>query len=341
MPKKQRSIESDLAHFSLDPLSKNFVIAKPVQQQSYDEKIIYEIEKRGDLIIERKGDGYKIFGTKKENIVRLYTDGINEIDERFDHIKKEFASTIPNNSMTIGEATAYFDQSKDDIGYVGSIVKSKTQRAIETQHQNGFLKYMLFGVVLYDNQPIINEPYWRQLGIISDIISKKTTLGHILPPKILSCSYDEAKELVKKNEWEGLVLYDRNFISSFRLDGGDPQRVKGCYKWKPLGEDDFIVRELIPSEKDPKRLKEIVLLQIDPATGKEFYCGKFGHFTDEKRKEIQNLKRPFVIQIEFESRFPKSGKVRNGMQCIRIRDDKKIKDCIAPKNYPAVEYTEK
>jgi len=34
-----------------DPLPKGFVLSKPVGQEDYDEKVIFDLETRGDLII--------------------------------------------------------------------------------------------------------------------------------------------------------------------------------------------------------------------------------------------------------------------------------------------------
>ena len=74
-----------------------------------------------------------------------------------------------------------------------------------------------------------------------------------------------------------------------------------------------------------------MLLQIDPKTKKEFYCGKVGTFTNKMRDELKRLKRPFVMQVAFEARY-ESGKVRNA-RFMHLRPDKKVKDCVSPKSY--------
>ena len=39
-----------------------------------------------------------------------------------------------------------------------------------------------------------------------------------------------------------------------------------------------------------------------------------------------------VVQAEFEARFPKTGKIRNA-RFVRVREDKPLADCRAPRSY--------
>lgn len=318
-------------NFQLDPLPKGFVLAKPVQQDAYDESIIYGLEAKGELIITRKRDGWKLFAVKTNGLVKIYTDGLNEVDARLDNIKEELEKIMSDNSMVVGEGVVDTD-GKDDLGKISSIFHSSTKRALEIQNFGvGLVKFMIFDIVIENGRCLylFSIPYQDRLKSIRRMIGNNNHL--LMPPQVLEMKYDEAKKLVLERGWEGLVLYDKNFVSSFRLDGKNPARPKGCYKWKPIFEDDFIVREWIPSEKDPKRLKEVVLLQIDPKTKKEFYCGKVGAFTNKKREELRESKYPLVMQVAFEARY-ESGKVRNA-RFMRVRSDKKVKDCVAPKSY--------
>src|SRR5262249_32543669 len=142
----------------------------------------------------------------------------------------------------------------------------------------------------------------------------------------LMCSFEQAKEMVVREGWEGLVLYHKNFVNTFRLDGGEPKRPDGCYKWKPIQEGDFIAKYWIPNKKDPNRLKEIALFQINKKTGKEFPCYKLGSFKAKMREELRNKKYPFVVEVKYEMRFA-SGKIRNA-RFVRLRPDKKPSECV-------------
>lgn len=328
---KAKSPVASPSLFQLDPLPKGFVLAKPLQQDAYNESVIYGLEAKGDLIITRKRDGWKLFAVKTNGKIKMYTDGMNEVDTRLDHLKIKLEQIMPDDSMVVGEGVVDVD-GKDDLGRISGIFHSDTERALEIQNSEaGLIKFMVFDIILENDKCLylFSIPYNQRLNMIRAIIGSNKHL--VMPPQVLEMKYDEAKKLVLEKGWEGLVLYDRNFISSFRLDGKNPARPKGCYKWKPIFEDDFIVREWISSKKDPNRLKEVVLLQIDPKTKKEFYCGKVGAFTNKMREELKKSKYPLVTQVEFEARY-KSGKIRNA-RFVRVRSDKKIKDCIAPRSY--------
>lgn len=317
------------------PLSPGFVLAKPLQQESYDESIIYELERNHRLIITRKRDGWKIYGVKSKNRIALYTDGINEIDDRLAHIKKELERlNLPDKTLFVGEGIVEIKK-QDIFTKVQSVLNSGINHSQKVQEEIGLLKLMLFDVVFWGGKYFLEEPYEKRLLLIEKLLQGKA-FNHVIPVETLKMSYDDAKELVRKKGWEGLVLYDKLFVSSFRSDGKSPARPKGCYKWKPLYEDDFIVRKFILSPDSPNRLKEVILLQIDPENGKEFYCGKLGAFSNTMREKLFQATHPLVIQVRFETRF-ESGAVRNA-RFMRLRKDKPLKNCIAPKHFSKARY---
>jgi ATP-dependent DNA ligase len=311
-------------------LPQGFVLSKPITQDNYKEEDIEALEKQGRLIITRKRDGWKLFAaTDKAGKVRLYTDGMNEVDERLDHIKEEVAAMgWPPCSLLVGEVL--FDRDdNDDLGGVQSVMGASTEKALAFQKANGKLRYMLFGILFFEGK--------RCEGLYSEYLDMMGRKGrYVFAVEDLSygsrCTFEQAKALVRERGWEGLVLYDEEFVPEIRLDGKSPKRTKGCWKWKPIIEDDFIVREKI-MRPDGKLLKELVLLQIDPSTGSEFYCGKLGTFSNAMRAELTAARLPLVVQAEFEARYPKTGKIRNA-RFVRIRADKKAQDCRAPKSYP-------
>lgn len=311
------------------PLDPGFVIAKPRQQDECDERKIYELEKRGDLIITRKRNGYKVFAIQHAKTITLYTDGIREI-RGLDHIKPDIARLhLFGNTMLVGEVVAATDAMSDYLK-VASIVKSNVKRAAELQKTLGRLQYMVFAPAFFGGAATLCHPFTEQLALMKHMFRGKK-LRHVVPMTVLEMSFDAAKALTVKEGWEGLVLYTKHYASSYRLDGKDPHRPNGCWKWKPLREADFIVRNLIPDPGNPKRIKEITLSQIHPATKQEIDCGKFGLFSEADRARLRTMKRPFVIQLQFEARFP-SGKLQS-VRFMCFRDDKRPEDCIAPRNF--------
>ncbi len=316
-------------------LPKGFVLAKPIAQESYDESIVYGLESHRRLKITRKRDGWKMLAHfDSRNKIHLYTDGVNEIDSRFDHIKEELKSLkIPKNTLLVGEAIVDIDDN-DDIGKVISIFHSNEEKSLFLQKAYGRIHFMLFaGISLSDSSKSV-WPFGLSASYYLHNPCKGLQYVFIVPT--LSMTFDEAKKMVVEKGWEGLVLYDKDYQLTYRTDGKSPKRPEGCYKWKPILEDDFIVRlRLLRSGTDV--LKEVVIRQIDPATGKEFICGKLGSFTNQMRQELAEVKLPFVVQARFDMRFPKSGKIRNA-RFLRVRDDKPVDQCMSPKSYPEADY---
>lgn len=318
--------DSPVAEISFDSLSSGFVMSKPKQQEAYDESEIYKLEREGRLIITRKRDGWKLLLVQSGGHLKVYTDGIRDVTDRLGHIVSEcFRKPFPDKSIIAAEGLMTIGDG-EDRGRVTTVLNSARERSIEAQHTNGLLRPMAFDVLFWGGVPLLGSTqYSFRLEIIQSKCAKYDTL---LSLEVLKVSFDEAKELVRKNSWEGLVLYDTDFRGSFRLDGKDPQRPNGCFKWKPILEDDFAVYSWIPSGKNPERLKELRLTQTHPVTGRPVDCGKLGTFTNEMRERLKNMNTPFVVQVAFDARFP-SGKLCN-KRFVCLREDKKPENCIAP-----------
>ena len=315
--------------FKFDPPPKGFVLAKPIQWGEYDENGIYELEKQKRLIIEVKRDGWKLLNISANKHIKIYTDGPRAITDRIPHIAEEFrARKLPDKTFLADEGLMTAN-GKDDRGKVQSVLAQNTTVEKASAAQKIFqMRLMVFEAVFWNGEYLLDKPYAERLQLIQTFLKQD---GYIRPPEILNVSFDEAKKLVIKESLEGVVLYDKEFRSSFRLDGKNPKRPEGCYKWKPMFEGDFIVRDLIPSDERRGDFKEIRLLQIDPKNGLEIDCGKHGVFSKKDREEIQSLFRkdkPFVVQFEYEQRTVNSKLVNK--RFMGIRYDKKWQDCLMP-----------
>ena len=341
----------------LNPLPKSFVLGKPQQPKDTDST-------RADIAT-RKRDGYKTYAVITKRGATLYTSGCNKIDGRLAHIAQELKSyNLRVPALLIGECVASEAGKPDDLHCVQAVMKADKEKAIALQEQHGKLHLMVFGVVLLGGKDVTNVPYIEMLGMIYGILYKnRDRAKYIFPAELIALSSDgldgvisgigkklpgcleysfsatvatttleAAKRKVIENDWEGLVLCDKDFKNTFRLDGKEPQRPRGCRKWKPIAEDDFIVEEWTPDENNKRRVKELILLQIDPVTKEKIECGKFGHLSEERRKQLAKERYPIVVQIRFGVRYP-SGKLRDMQELLRIRDDKKPSECFAPQSY--------
>ena len=310
--------------FSLDPLDPKFVPAKP--RQEIDEEEVLKLEKEGKVIYTRKRDGNRLFAATT-NRIRLYTSGINDVTDNYPHIIAEIKKMkLPKDTLLDGEVFVQVD-GKDNLPLIGSIMKNKPEKSKEIQKSNP-AHYMIFDVPVLEGKELFKETNLERIQTVHRFFSRaKFSPKFIFPVEILTCPLKEAQEIVRANNWEGLVIYVKDGVSDFRVDGRPNPRPKTCWKWKPLKEDDFIVREKIwVPEGDNQRLKEVVLTQIDFETGKEFYCAKLGGFEKEIKKYLADAELPLVMQVEFMSRH-ESGKLREP-RFMRLRDDKKPDECI-------------
>lgn len=316
--------------FSLDPLDPKFVPPKP--KNSVEESKVTALEKRGDLIITRKRDGYRHLVAITKNGVRIYTRGIEDVTARYPHIAGELkGANFPFDVLVDGEMVVD-DAGQDRFEALTKIAKSKPEVAVVLQHELLKTHFMVFDVVVWRGEVVLSRPYGERLKIVSDNFHFDF-VGNISSVPVLSCSFVEAKNLVKRSGWEGLVLYDRTKSSTFRLDGKieQPPRPEGCWKWKPLREDDFFVeRWQKGTGRNKDRMGKLFLLQVDPRIGKKVACGEVGTgFSDEEREALaDDTKYPLVVEIAYERRFA-SGALRFP-RFLRIRDDKKPKECILP-----------
>jgi len=319
--------------FPLSSLPKGFVLSKPISQDNYDEAEIYKLEKEGRLVITRKYDGWKIIAViGKRGKVQLYTAGLNEIDARLDHIKKELRSLkLPPNTVLVGEGCMKNVDGKDNIGKTISVFQGSLEKSLKFQAEWGNIQLIIFDILILNGSFEIGTMK-EKIDMVRGWCVHPNLAWFIMSPFVLNTSFDKAKRIVVENSWEGLVLYDNNFQHIFRLDGRAPKRPSGCYKWKPILEDDFIVRDFVVTDNNPEKFKEVILLQIDPVTKREFEFGRLGTFNKETRARLVKRIYPFVMQVAFDMRFPKSGKIRNA-RFVRIREDKPIHECLAPRSY--------
>jgi hypothetical protein len=131
-------------------LPKGFVLAKPLDQKDFHESVIYKLEKEGDLSITRKRDGWKLFALIGRTGVRFFTAGLNEVDARLNHLKKELASlNLPFDTLLVGEGIIDFDN-QDDIAKVISIFQTAdTNHALVLQKKYGPIKFMVFNIICH------------------------------------------------------------------------------------------------------------------------------------------------------------------------------------------------
>ena len=322
--------------FALHPLCSGFVPAKP--RRTVSDEIVLALERAGRLINTRKRDGYRVLAVHLSSGVHLYTRGIQDITERFPAVVEELRGLrLPHGTLTDGELL-YQKGGRDDLGSVTRLVTMSSSDAVMYQGLHGSANYMMFDVVVFGGRVVSTLSHAERIGMVRGFFTGKVCVrvfDRVFPIEVLSCSLKEAEAKVRANRWEGLVLYDGRKASAFRLDGKSalPPRPEGCWKRKPILEDDFFVRTWVRgSGKNKDRMGKLPLLQIDPNTGADISCGEVGSgFEDAEREVFARAKYPLVVEVRFDERYP-SGALRNA-RFLRRREDKKWNECVCPKEY--------
>ncbi|MEK9180274.1 MAG: hypothetical protein AAB897_02585 [Patescibacteria group bacterium] len=316
--------------FSLDPLDPKFVPAKP--KHSIEESKVLELERAGNLIITRKRDGYRHLAAVTSRGVRIYTRGIEEVTDNYPEITQEIFQRLaisPRGTLLDGEMIID-EGGKDNFERLAQVAKSNPERARKLQ-ESAPVRFMIFDVLVHGGELVTDLNYRTRLFMLRQMFPQRAP-EHISLLEVLDCPFAEATKLVRKENWEGLVLYDATKTTEFRLDGkkDQPKRPEGCWKWKPLKEDDFIAKSFAyGSGKNKNRMGKLFLFQIDHQTGEEISCGEVGGgFTDKDREDFVRAQYPLVVQVEFQKRFP-SGALRHP-QFLRLRTDKSPAECLLP-----------
>jgi len=319
-----------------EPFDKGFVPAKPIQMGEYEPEILEQLEKDGLLLKTLKEDGYKLYAVKSHVGWKLFTDGIRDVSAHVPQITNALSKLkVPNNSMLIGEGMIYLDGQKSDLSGPQQIFSMKDPaEAVAKQDKIGKLQLMVFYIAFWDGKSCFDASYCNQVARIETLL--RGAGPYIRPVQVLRESLAEVQKSVRKSGAEGLVLYDSEFVSSYRLDGKDPERVAGCYKWKPEFEDDFIAWGHNVSEKNPALVKEVKLTQFEKKTGKFIDCGKYGAFSKSERERLLTASYPMVLKLTFTKRFP-SGKLREPKKPI-FRTDKPWQKCVTSIDFPRAVY---
>jgi bifunctional non-homologous end joining protein LigD len=315
---------------SFYPFDTRFVGPKP--RNEVDPVWLKATEAAGALGIFRKYDGYGALVPITTHTVDLYSRTCTKWTGRFPAIEADLAGMrIPSETLLAGEMTVDH-KGRNDMDLFGRFARSGIETSIALQRNYNPVQLRLFNVLVYNGRDVSGLPYGDRLSLLEDLCARSS--GFVSTIRELGVSFEAAKRLVRKNKWEGLVLYDMRAGTKFRVDGNAkiPLRPEGCVKWKPIVEDDFVATGWVPSDSTSFAglVRDLIIGQYDPVTKKLIDCGRVGtglSHADKKRLTDSSL-YPFVVQVKFECRTEKH-KLKKA-SIMRIRDDKKPEECVHP-----------
>jgi ATP-dependent DNA ligase len=321
--------------FSLQPLDTRFVGPKPVENTPLP--VIEKLEESGDLITERKRNGYGSYvcltGVRKPRVA-FYTRGVDDITAKFPSLRDEMRSVNgPSNSLFVAEMFTEVGGS-DSPGAYTSIVKSKADQAIALQRDQQ-VKLALFNVLVHKGKSVTHLPYADRLDIVRNTLAKHAGPA-IQVVEVLDVPFSDARARSLSQKWEGLVLYDRRASTEYHVGtNARTPRPEGCWKWKPYIEGDFVATGFVPSTASSHAgaVKDFLIAQYNPLTGELEEWGRCGiGISEAKRREYADAALyPMVFEIRFERRTKNRRLIL--AKILRRRFDKKPEECLSPPNW--------
>lgn len=313
-----------VATLNFDNLPRSFAPAKPIKQISNTE--MHRIHTNGNLMIQRKRDGMRHFIVcDTQGQVRVYSSGKADVTDHLRPLVKELEDRLPPRSILDAELVVTLDDYDESDGFreVSTIARSNPDRArrqiAAIQKAGHTVQLIVFDMLYWNGKEVWREQYSKRWMRLECLRRNKFV---VRMPFLDVKTPDEARALVKKRKWEGLVVWDLSKSTMVRMNGS-PCRVN-CWKDKLVCEDDVIATGY---ELGKGRNREVVgklRIAVRGPQGLTSYVpmGKCGTGLDDKtREDALSWKYPCVIQIEYDKRSEKGFRFP---VFIRKRDDKKV-----------------
>jgi hypothetical protein len=341
------------------PLPKNLCFSKP--RNSISQKALLKLEQNDDLILTRKYNGMMVIAhIDREGDAHIYSRRMDEVTGHFPHLERALGRTgmaFPPESILLFEAFLGEGCSQDEFEAVQSVMRSKEDRAVRLQQENGWVKFYLFRVPIWKGAHLEEINTCEQQCLLIEntftdrfLDNRNTAVDgqFLFPLENVEVSVSEALGLAERYGWEGFVGYQKSATMagySFSFHG-KPDRPGCCFKLKPVYEDDFVAywepekgtkempRGSYGSGKNSDTVGTISLYQYNEA-GELIYICECSGFTEEDREYLAKAAEyPTTVQIEFTSRsYVSRGRKSNALQFprfSRMREDKEPEECVNP-----------
>ena len=324
-------------------LPKNLCFSKP--RNTISARHLAELEASNNLILTKKVNGMMIIVQLREDeSVKVYSRRMEDLTEHFPHLTAAMRNLqLPTSSIMLFEAFHGGGRIKRDLLRTQSVMRSKTERAIQLQKQNGWMYFYLFRIPVWDGVYLEQERTCEECcyGIensFSDMFAQyrdPDVMGQFLfTVENFDGDVAAAMEEARTHLYEGWVGYKRDAVLgdySFSLHG-KPDRPKACFKLKAEYEDDFIAywnpeagSKEFPmgsygTGKNSGLVGSLSLYQMDPRNNDQVYICEVGSgLTDDMRKKLVSAEYPMVITVKYTSRqYIQDGDPTNALEFPRF-----------------------
>jgi ATP-dependent DNA ligase len=312
-------------------LPKQFAPAKPVAFIA--DVALQKLIDNGDCVVTHKRDGQRAFLFKFPNgSVKIMSRRMEDYTAHLSHLDNRdlVVNDLPNGTIIDMELVA--DEHTDNYNYVGSILRSKPNKAFSKQVKGGFLWGCVFDVLYWEGKDVTGISFADRQNLL--VLRNRSSF--LVPverwvPQNIGTIKTKLKEYTGRGG-EGFVIWDAASTTRIRYDG-KPDRRGGAFKMKPVFEDDFYVRGFEYGKgKNAGLVGALFIFQRDE-NNNEIACGKVGSFAGSSkiRRELLDMdleSGELVVQVEFSKRN-KDGLRFPVVQ--RVREDKRAHECIFSK----------
>jgi predicted DNA-binding WGR domain protein len=265
---------------------------------------------------------------------------------RFPHLKEQIETRMPLGSLLACELTAPGDA--DDRWYVARVLKSKTEKALALQEEQGWLTAKIWDVVWWRGEQLVgkipySERHTRAILDGADDVMLCPALCLVSSDWAWEEGLDELRRIALDTGWEGFVLVDPDGLMApgFNLRGKPERPAESC-KVKPEYEDDFIAI-FDPENGHGKwgngkyrgQVNSVALFQYDDA-GELVLIGNCSGGIDETFRNDHPTPDdyPICVQVAYASRtYISKGDKTNALEhprIVEVRQDKAPEECINP-----------
>jgi len=259
---------------------------------------------------------------------RLYTHRGLELTRKFPEIADAIAPYAREH--LVGELVYWTPDGTMRLQTVGSVATTKDDREAHAKLRAlpGRFELVLFDAIALGGYEIARLPTYERYEALLDAVKQSGPLriSQIHPFR----DYREVFRAGVEMGGDGVVVKNLHAPYAWRpLGESAPRPVGVWYKLKPSLTDDFVVFD---SSRGPKGKLLAHIGQYHE--GQLVDLGTVNNFSgDVEREVLDRLARgPFVMEIEFTSRFQDTGALQHG-RFYAFRDDKALHEAILPGRY--------
>jgi hypothetical protein len=277
-----------------------------------------------DAVVETKFNGWLAQAAGG----RLYSRRGKDLTEKFPDIARLIAPFTKEH--LIGELV-YFDENgimqEPSVTHVAG-TKDPKEAVRKLRAMPGQFDYVVFDVLAVNGEDITKATTAARRAVLEDCFCNSgITLSNPQPISLLEKVYEQGVAA----GGDGVVIKNLNAPYYWRPLGQSEERPSGVWwKLKPSFTDDFVVTG---THHGPKGSLLATLAQYH--NGRLIEVSDINNFSTETEIEIVRRisKGPFIMEVEYTSRFPDPPGALQHPRFARFRDDKDLESAILPEKY--------